>query len=53
MQSVDEKGNIVEFDRYNNIVFYYDVDRDMVSITYDYYMKILDYGIKTGGFSTR
>lgn len=52
-QSVDENGNVIERNKYDSIVFYYDAEKDTVTITYDYYMEMIKYGIKTGGFSAK
>lgn len=52
-QSVDKFGNITERNKHDDIVFYYDAEKDTITITYDYYMEMIKYGIKTGGFSSK
>lgn len=46
---VDEKGNVTEFDKDGNTVFYYDRESDTVTLPYWYFKKLVEYGIDTGG----
>lgn len=48
-QQVTENGNVICKNRFGDVVFMYEKSTDMVSIPYDYYMKIISFGIETGG----
>lgn len=48
-QSVDEEGNVYGRNKHNELVFYYDKLKDTVTITYDYWLNLIKYGIKTQG----
>ena len=45
----EENGNIKEIDSQGNVVFYFDNSSQTVTIPYDYWIRIIGYGIDTGG----
>ena len=45
----DDGQNIKSYDKDGNLVFYYDGENDTVTIPRWYWIKLLNYGINTGG----
>ena len=45
-----QNKNVYVYDKDSQLVFYYDSEKDTVTIPYWYWTKILNYGIDTGGF---
>lgn len=45
----EESGNVMEIDSQGNVVFYFDNSNQTVTIPYDYWIRIIGYGIDTGG----
>ena len=46
----EENGDIKETDKDGKVVFYYNKENDTVTIPYDYWIRIITYGIDSGGF---
>lgn len=46
---IDEIGNITVYDSSNEIIFYYDVEKDFVTIPGWYWLQIINFGIDTNG----
>ena len=46
---IDKSGNVTSLNKDGEIVFYFDAEKDLVTIPYWYWVKIINYGINTGG----
>ena len=48
-REIDGGGNVTAFNKNEEVVFYYDSKADTVTIPFWYWIKIMNYGINTGG----
>ncbi len=48
-RQIDKEGNITSRNKDGETVFYFDAENDLVTIPYWYWVKIINFGINTGG----
>lgn len=48
---IDDGLNITSYDKDGNVIYYYNGINDTVTIPFWYWIKLINYGINTGGIS--
>jgi hypothetical protein len=52
VERIDDGKNITVKNKDGETVFYYDADKDTVTVPYWYWIKIINYAINTGGLKS-